>query len=158
MPLGGPEQAMGGGVPPEFDEGVNGETVEAVADVFRAMQNVKGRLWLVGAAVDGLDPSELAQGFLEVVVSDPLDKQTVLNALRKTPLGAFADAQRVAFHEDLSVLERVPSLEVTPGTEGYEPQVQGADAEAVEAEEMTATVPLGGVPPEMGGAAPEMMA
>ena len=148
-PPGGPETAMGGGMPPGLDMGEETETVEAVADLFRDMRNIKGRMWLVGAAVDGLAPEELAQAFLEVVVSDPLDKQTVLNALRKTPLAVFADAQRVAFHEDLAVLERVPSLEVTPGSEGYEPQVQAADAEAQEAEEMTAT----GQPEMM----PEMM-
>ena len=100
------------------------ETVEAVADVFRAIPNIKGRVWLVGAAVDGLTPEELASSYLEVVLTDAIDKQTILNALRKTPLAGFVDAQRVTWHTGEGIqklLDRQPNVEVTPGADGYEP-------------------------------------
>lgn len=109
---------------PEGEEGV-AETIEAVVDLFRGFENIHGRVWLVGSAVDGLTEEELASSFLEVVLTDATDKQTILNALRKTPLAGFADQQRVTFHTGEKVqqmLDRVPNVEVTPGgSEGYEP-------------------------------------
>ena len=154
----GPQAEASAGAAPESAPGEAtgadepGETIEAVADLFREAQNIHGRVWLVGAAVDGLSPEELANSFLEVVVSDSTDKQTILNYLRKTPLKGFVDQQRVTFHEGGAVkttLERVPNIEVTPGTEGYEP-TPGTEEAPPEGE-----TPEGeGVPP----GAEEMMA
>ena len=71
-------------------------------------------------------PEEFAQGFIEVAVSDELDKQTILNYLAKTELAAAVQQQRVVFH-GTSILERQPWIEVTPGTEGYEIQEGGVE-------------------------------
>ena len=82
-----------------------------------------------------LTPEELANSFLEVVLTDATDKQTILNALRKTPLAGFVDQQRVTWHTGDSIqsmLQRVPNVEVSPDSEGYEPTPGTEEAAAPE--------------------------
>lgn len=132
------EQVPPQGMPPEMaPEEAGGETIEAVVDVFRGIQNIHGQVWLVGAAVDGLSPEELANSFLEVVLSDATDKQTILNGLRKTPLKGFVDQQRVTWHtgDVQKLLSRNPNIEVTPGSDGYEP-TPGAEEQPMPEEAM----------------------
>lgn len=153
--------------------GPGGEDILAsVADVFRSVKKVRGQVFLVGEILrDGLTVEEITAGFLEVVISDPLDKQTILNGIRQTEIGGFADQGKIVFHENMDMLASQVNLEVTPGTSGTtlnegapeEPAEPGMEdvGPGIPGEEeamMAAMMGAGGAPP--GGAGempPEMM-
>ena len=121
------------GQPPE----PGGEDVIAVvADIFRSIPKIRGEVWLVGDYLaGGITPEEFADGFIEVYVSEPLDKQTILNGLRQTDLAPAVEQQRVVFHEDRGILENHLSLDVSPGSVGYEPTMAGEEPPALGMEE-----------------------
>jgi len=126
-------------------EGGEEDVIAAVADTFRAISKVRGEVWLVGDYLEGgISPEEFAEGYIEVYVSEPLDKQTILNGLRQTELAAAVEQQRLVFHENREVMVNHLSLDVSPGSQGYEPAVEGQEAP-----------PTGEEAPEMGG---DMMA
>lgn len=126
-------------------EGGEEDVIAAVADTFRAISKVRGEVWLVGDYLEGgISPEEFAEGYIEVYVSEPLDKQTILNGLRQTELAAAVEQQRLVFHENREVMVNHLSLDVSPGSQGYEPAMEGQEAP-----------PTGEEAPEMGG---DMMA
>jgi hypothetical protein len=73
-----PMQAPGGlplpkpGTPPAVD------VVSQLVDLIREVQNVKGSVYLVGGAVMG----DVSKG-VELAITDPLDKQTILNHVKQ---------------------------------------------------------------------------
>jgi hypothetical protein len=173
--------APGGPVPPEGAENapedqsmpsMTGETEDIlgpVADVFRGIAKIRGQVFLVGEILnDGLTADEIAAGSLEVVVSEPIDKQTILNGVRQTEIGGFARQGKIVFHENMDMLNAHPYLEVTPGTSGTE-VLQGEQPPPEETdvgpglpeEEMAPGMEQGMAPPGMEGMGaappPEMM-
>lgn len=153
-PSGGP-----GGTAPTAEPGEGEEDViEAVADVFRGIGKVVGEVWLVGDYLEGgITPEEFAEGFIEVYVSDPIDKKTILDGLRKTELAGAVEQQRIVFHENEAMLTQHLSLDVSPGSSGYEPSMRGENPKEKPPEE---EMPMGmspeeAMPPEMMN--PEMM-
>ena len=142
---------------PEPPEEVGGEdALPAVADLFRDAQKIKGEVWLVGEyLVGGITPEEFADGFIDVYVSDPLDKATLLNFLGKTELSGALRQQRLVFHDDEAFLKAHPRLNVTPGSSGYE--LEGEEEEEPLPEEALPPgvspddMAGGGMPPDMGG-------
>jgi hypothetical protein len=137
------------GPPPGAEPQMEGEedALPAVADLFRDAQKIKGEVWLVGEyLVGGITPEEFADGFIDVYVSDPLDKATLLNFLGKTELSGAVSQQRLVFHDDEAFLNAHPRLNVTPGSSGYE--LEGGEEEEPLPEE---ALPPGVSPEDMGG-------
>ncbi len=135
---------MGAGATPEGGAAMAGQPPEpggedviaVVADIFRSIPKIRGEVWLVGDYLaGGITPEEFADGFIEVYVSEPLDKQTILNGLRQTDLAPAVEQQRVVFHEDRGILENHLSLDVSPGSVGYEPTMAGEEPPALGMEE-----------------------
>lgn len=125
------------------EPGEEEDVIAAVADVFRSIQKIKGEVWLVGDYLaGGISPEEFAEGMIEVYVSEPLDKQTILNGLRNTELSAAVEQQRVVFHEDRQIMIHHLSLDVSPGSSGYEPAMEGEETPPEE------TMPMGMAPEE----------
>lgn len=132
-----------------------GDVIVAVADLFRSIKKIRGEVWLVGDYLEGgITPEEFAEGFIEVYVSNPLDKQTILNALRASELAPAVEQQRIVFHDNRAILTNHLALNVTPGTEGYEPLMEGESPGEPPPEE---ELPIGMSPeeaaPQGGGAA-----
>lgn len=111
--------------PPEAGEE---DVIPAVADTFRAIKKIQGEVWLVGDYLEGgISPEEFAEGMIEVYISDPIDKQTILNGLRNTELAGAVEQQRIVFHENREVMIQHLSLDVSPGSQGYEPAREGEE-------------------------------
>jgi len=119
--------------------------------------------------LDGLTAEEIAGSFLEVIISEPLDKQTILNGIRQTLISGFADQGQIVFHENMAMLDGHPNLEVTPGTtgttvsEGAPQAPEEVDVGPGLPEEAQTGGPVpgeepppGGMPPQ-GGLPPELM-
>ena len=160
-PEGGvPLEGSGGAemAPGMTDEASAEDILGPVADTFRSIGKIKGQVFLVGEILnDGLTADEIASSFLEVVITDRLDKQTILNGLRQTEIGGFADQGKIVFHENVEMLDSHPYLEVTPGTSGTE--LQSGPQQPPEEEDVGPGLPeeeMGALPPEMGGAPPGM--
>jgi hypothetical protein len=132
------------GPPPGAEPGGEEDVTPAVADVFRSASKVKGEVWLVGEYLEGgISADEFADGYIDLYISDPLDKATLLNFLKSTELAGAVQQQRLVFHEDREFLEAHPRLNVSPGTSGYE--IEGGEMEEMPEEEM----PMGMEPEEM---------
>ena len=141
------------GAPPGAEPGVEGEddVLASVADLFRGAKKVRGEVWLVGEYLEGgITPDEFADGFIDVFVSDPLDKATLLNFLRATELAGAVEQQRLVFHEDHAFLMAHPRLNVSPGSQGYD--LEGGEEEQMPEEEL----PMGMEPEEAGTVPPGM--
>lgn len=127
-PTGGPEGVTSGPMPsaspeapPMMGPGEEEDVLPAVADLFRSVPKIRGEVWMVGDYLEGgLTADEFAEGFIDLYVSDALDKATILNFVRKTNLAAAAEQQRLVFHEDREFLMAHPRLDVSPGSSGYE--------------------------------------
>jgi len=146
----GPAPSPEGGMPAGEEEDVTA----AVADVFRSIGKVRGEVWLVGDYLQGgISAEEFAEGMLEVYVSDPIDKATILNALRGTELAGAVEQQRVVFHDNRKVMIEHWSLNVSPGTQGYDPSPPGQEEAPVDESNM----PPGMSPEEMMMGAPSGM-
>ena len=167
----GNSAAPPGATAPAPEELGGGEDVTAaVADLFRAIAKVKGEVWLVGDYLQGgISPEEFAEGMIEVYVSLPVDKATILNALRATELAGAVEQQRVVFHDNRQVMVEHWSLNVSPGTSGYDPSPPGEEEPPTDEQnmppgmspdEMMMGAPGGmsGAPPGGGGVPPEMAA
>lgn len=92
-------------IPGLEDKGEPG-LLDDVVNLFSAIPNIKGRVWLVGAVLDG----DVSKG-IHVYVSAAVDKQTILNFIAKMV---------PAIHGKVSFTVGVPqeeSVEVTPGKE-----------------------------------------
>jgi hypothetical protein len=111
----------------------------SIADAVRSLGNLAGRVFLTGSILQG----SIGPEGIEIWFTDMVDWATVRQALTKMvpeTKGQFNPQQGVP---------NVEFLEVTPGTEGYEPQPPGAlPEEGLEA------IPGGAMPTGMG----EMMA
>ncbi len=163
----GPTPAGGeAGMAAPAEPGEEEDVIAAVADTFRGIGKVKGEIWLVGDYLEGgITPEEFAEGYIEVYVSEPLDKQTILNGLRATELAGAVEQQRVIFHENEAMLTQHLSLDVSPGSQGYEPSMKGQNPKEAPPEEMMppgmepeeAMMPEEGMVPETGSMPPEMM-
>ena len=152
-----PTEAGSAGMGQPAEPGEEEDVIVAVADLFRAIAKIRGEVWLVGDYLEGgITPEEFAEGYIEVYVSDPLDKQTILNGLRGTELAGAVEQQRVIFHENEAMLTQHLSLDVSPGSQGYEPSMKGENPKAPPEE---AAMPPGMEPEEamMQEAPPEMM-
>lgn len=133
-PLTGP-MGMGGEETP-LEVGDTG-TLTRIADAIRSVTTVKGRVFLSGSILSG----EIGPEGIEIWFTDMVDWATVRQAVSKQvpeSAGKFNPQQGVP---------TVPFLEVTPGTQGYEPQQPGE----LEQEGLMGN-------PLAGSNAPEMMA
>lgn len=124
-------------------EGAGGnQLLTSLADFFRSVQRIKGRVFLVGAIVEGV-AEDLDYTGLEVAITNPQDKQTILNAIKNEIPELHGNVQ----FQTVSGQPTGAFLEVTPGTQGYEVQgmeaapLQGAGAEGMG---------LGALPPMTG--------
>ena len=165
-PLGGPGGPdLGGSAKQEGQEPPGEEDIlGSVAEVFRGIAKIKGQVFLVGEILmGGLTAEEIAASFLEVVISNPVDKQTILNGLRQTEIAEFVEQNKVVFHTNMGMLDNHPNIEVTPGTSGTEvnegtPEPPGSETlDEINPEQMPpgagppSGAPPGGIPPEMLG-------
>jgi hypothetical protein len=101
------EQAAPAGAPEEGNE-----VLVALAEFMRSIDRIKGRVFLCGEVLDG----DLTYG-IEIYITNPLDKQTIINAFANDQqLSQFAANRDLHFRE--TPADRM--LEVTPGTSGYE--------------------------------------
>jgi hypothetical protein len=132
---------MGLPAPGDTIEGQLEGDLENVADVIRAIPNLRGQVWLVGGILDGtMDPGDK----LEIYESDGLDKSTILNALQTNE--TTKDFYGLVQFPDTPMAPPPgeQALEVTPGTSGYgdeeEPTDQGAPGGLSEDDQMIAAL------------------
>lgn len=124
---------FGGGVIPE-NIGDDLDTLQELADAIRNITKIRGQVYIVGkAAATG---SITKEDDLELAITNPLDKQTIINALPGLK-------GRIVFHR-LTGEPEEEHLEATPGTEGYEPA--GIVPQAGMEQMMT---PEAGAPPDL---------
>lgn len=112
MPSGTPPQASG---PSKSDQSGQFTLDQAVED-FSSLKKIKGNIYLVGEIVQ--DGS--TNGPIEVAVTDPIDKQTILNGLPSDYHG------QISFH-NVTQIPSEPFVDVTPGSKNLG-QVQGGSA------------------------------
>jgi len=147
-PMQVPLQAIQGGMAeqPQMPMGTIPENVgdtlihlEDVADRIRAVKRIKGKVYLAGMIVmaHNLDPK--AGQKLEILITNPLDRQTISNALPDVTKPEVCQFTTIAEGQ------QGDALEVTPGTQGYEP---------TGSQDMP---DLGGMPPGMPPGMPGMM-
>lgn len=110
-----PQAPVPGFIPPEATAGLT--PAETIIETVRGTPNIKGQVWLVGKGLyvgsyDADDPVELA-------ITNPLDKQTINNAFRDTPV--FGRIKYIVATAEPRELH----LDITPGTQGY--QMEGED-------------------------------
>jgi hypothetical protein len=128
--------AMGGGAP----QAGGNQLLTMVANFFRGIKKVKGRVFLVGAILN--DPENIDYTGLEVYLTDTRDKQTILNAVRNNI---------PELHGNVQFYTGVPKgeyLEVTPGTEGYD-VTGGSPANEEQPAMETQAGPPTALPPQM---------
>jgi hypothetical protein len=131
-----PAEAMSQGAPGGAD------ILPAVADFFRSIPKLKGQVFLLGGILNG----DISTG-IEVYITDPNDKATIVNALKKDIPGLMPpDGPGVVFWTEP---RSGKMLEVTPGTSGYTPQGDESPTKMQAQQEMGDMA--GPVPGMMGG-------
>jgi hypothetical protein len=123
------------------------DMLTSIADAVRSLPNITGRVFLTGSILDG----SIGPEGIEIWFTDMVDWATVRQAVSKMvpeTKGQFNPQQGVP---------TVQFLEVTPGTDGYEPESPDALAEeGLEGIPPTA-MPEGISPQMLGGERPSMM-
>jgi hypothetical protein len=121
---GGPAMAESG---PQTDQ--SGASIDPLvsqaADLLRSVQKIKGQVYIVG---NYLDPSyreqnsgEGASPKIEIALTDPLDKRTILNHIEKTVPEMYGQVKFLT-------IQGIPTeayIDCSPGTTGYD--VKGAE-------------------------------
>jgi hypothetical protein len=124
-----------------------GEDILAdVAEAFREIANIHGQVYLCGAVLQ----NRLDLG-IEVLITDPTDKATIVNSFADDPLlKPIADNKDIHFRTEPP---STPVLDVTPGTTGLTPAPYQPSPDEGAA---TGGAPAGPPPATPAGAPPDL--
>jgi len=123
---------------------MGGGLLERLADAIRSIPNIRGRVFLSGSILEG----EIGPEGIEIWFTEMLDWATVRQAAVKMvpeAKGKFTEPLTCATEPNTTYLE------VTPGTQGYEPTEPQGGAPDIAALMAGSGAGTGsGAPPEMG--------